>query len=144
MPHRDFDAARAERERLIEPETFTLGGETFTCVLAPALGDVFDLADAPEPGDDLLAASRAMAYFIDKLLVPADRERFATLIRSTSTPHGPINAYDVIEVGMYLAEVFSGRPSEPSTDSSGGRPESGESSSSAGSNGSADSSQTPG
>jgi hypothetical protein len=145
MPHRDFDAARAERERLIEPETFTFGGQDFTCVLAPALGDVFDLADAPEPGDDLMAASRAMAFFVEKLLVPEDRPRWHDILRALDTPHGPINAYDVLEVGMYLSEVFTGRPTEPSTDSSGGRASTGDNSTRSTTNGpEADTSATSG
>jgi hypothetical protein len=143
-PHRDFDAARAERERLIEPETFTFGGETFTCVLAPALGDVLDLVDAPEPSADLAGAAKAMDFFIRKLLVPSDRERWDELLRSSDTPHGVINAYDVIEVGMHLSEVFGGRPTGPSTDSSRGRDKDGEDSSSPPGNGTGPTSPTSG
>jgi hypothetical protein len=121
MPHRDFDAARAERERQVEPVTFTLGGEQFQCVLAPSVGDALDLADAPEPETSLIGSVRAIVRFVDKILVPADRARFAELIRKMDTPHGPVNAYDLIEVGVWLGEEYAGRPTDPSSDSSGGR-----------------------
>ena len=130
MPHRDFDAARAERERQVEPVTFTLGGEDFTCVLAPAVGDALDLADAPEPESSLIGSVKAITKFIDKILVPADRAKFKKLLRKIDTPHGPINSYDVIEVGVWLSEEFAGRPTEPSTDFSGGRATTGPTSSS--------------
>jgi hypothetical protein len=129
MPHRDFDAARAERERQVEPVTFTLGGETFQCV-APSVGDALDLADAPEPESSLIGSVKAIAKFIDKILIPADRGRFKKLLRKMDTPHGPVNSYDLIEVGMWLAEEYAGRPTEPSTDSSGGRATTGDTSSS--------------
>ena len=142
MPHRDFDAARAERERKTEPVTFRLGGEDFACVLAPSVGDALDLADAPEPEASLIGSVRAIVRFVDKMLVAGDRERFADLIRQMDTPHGPINSYDLIELGVWLGEEFGGRPTEPSTGSSDGREPTGRASSSASSNGQASSSPT--
>jgi hypothetical protein len=130
MPHRDFDAARAERQREVEPCSFTLGGQTFTCVLAPAVGDAFDLADAPEPETSLIGSARAIARFVDKLLIAKDRGRFQKMIRDVDTPSGPVNTYDLIELGQWLSEEYAGRPSEPSTDSSGGRATTGDTSSS--------------
>jgi hypothetical protein len=144
VPHRDFDAARAERERKIDPVTFTLGGEDFTCVLAPSVGDAFDLADAPEPETSLIGSVRAIVAFVDKILVPDDRERFTTLIRKVDTPHGPINSYDLVELGTWLGEEYAGRPTEPSTEPSGGRERTGEPSSSDSLNGSEPASPTAG
>lgn len=142
MPHRDFDAARAERERVAEPVTFRLGGQDFSCVLAPSVGDALDLADAPEPESSLIGSVRAIVRFVDKLLVAEDRERFADLIRSMDTPHGPINSYDLIELGVWLGEEFGGRPTEPSTESSAGREPTGTASNSGSSNGQGSSSPT--
>jgi hypothetical protein len=144
VPHRDFDAARAERERTVDPVTFTLGGEDFSCVLAPSVGDAFDLADAPEPETSLIGSCRAITAFVDKILVPKDRPRFKNLIRKMDTPHGPINALDLVELGSWLGEEFSGRPTGPSTESSGGRETTGESSSSDSLNGSEPASPTAG
>lgn len=143
MPHRDFDAARAERERKVEPVTFRLGGQDFTCVLAPSVGDALDLADAPEPEASLVGSVRAIVRFVDKMLVAEDRQRFADLIRSLDTPHGPVNSYDLVELGVWLGEEYGGRPTEPSTESSRGRETTGTPSSSATSNGSGSSSPTP-
>ena len=142
MPHRDFDAARAERERKTEPVTFRLGGEDFTCVLAPSVGDALDLADAPEPEASLIGSVRAIVRFVDKMLVAGDRERFAALIRQMDTPHGPINSYDLIELGVWLGEEYGGRPTEPSTESWDGRETTGRASSSASSNGQGSTSPT--
>jgi hypothetical protein len=141
VPHRDFDAARAERERIVDPVTFTLGGEQFQCVLAPSVGDALDLADAPEPETSLIGSVRAIVAFIDKILVPADRAKFGEVIRKMDAPHGPVNSYDVIEVGVWLSEEFSGRPTVPSTDSAGGRETTGGTSSSDASNEPAEPSQ---
>lgn len=142
MPHRDFDAARAERERKVEPVTFRLGGQDFTCVLAPSVGDALDLADAPEPEASLVGSVRAIVRFVDKMLVPEDRARFTALIHDMDTPHGPVNSYDLIELGVWLGEEYGGRPTEPSTGSSDGRESTGSASSSTTSNGSGPSSPT--
>jgi hypothetical protein len=113
VPHRDFDAARAERERKVDPVTFTLGGEDFSCVLAPSVGDAFDLADAPEPESSLIGSVRAITAFVDKILVVDDRQRFRELIRRVDTPHGPINSYDLIEQGSWVGEELSWTASAP-------------------------------
>ncbi len=50
MPHLDFEAARRQRQRSHgDPLTFGLGGETFTCLAAPTLGDAIDLAISGTP-----------------------------------------------------------------------------------------------
>lgn len=122
MPHRDFDAARAERERRTDPVTFRLAGEEFTCVLAPAVGDVFDLIDAPEPDSDAgIRAVRHALAFIEKLLIPGDRDRFRSAIRDPEADGGPVEPQDVMDVMTFLAREFTARPTEPSGDSSSGR-----------------------
>lgn len=143
MPHRDFDAARAERARAADPETFTIGGETFTCVLLPAIGDVLDLIDAPERDQNPVGAVRAAIAYIDTLLVPEDRARFQETIRGAEHDAGPVNGDDVLDVMWYLSERFTGRPTRPSDDSSSGRESGGETSSEDGSDSAAATSPTP-
>lgn len=131
MPVLDgFDAARAERRRHVDPLSFVLGGETFTCIPAPTLADTFDLADAPEP--DLanlteLGQVRALVGFIDRLLVDTDRARFADLLARRADPIDPL---DVVHLGAQLAEAYAGRPTQPSSASGGGRRRTGRRSSS--------------
>lgn len=131
MSHRDFDAARAERLRAIDPVEFTLGGERFSCVLEPALGDALVLAAAPEPEQNEAAAVKAILNFTAALIVPEHRRRWRRMIRRQvpnrfrRSPRHPIAASEVIELGTWLAMAYTARPFSPSSGSSAGRPGSG-------------------
>lgn len=122
-PHRDFDAARAERAREADPVSFTLGGERFTCVVEPTLADTFALMDAPEPVDNESAAVHAILRFAGNLVVPADRARWAKMVKAQKRgkTRTPVSPADIIELGVWLASEFTGRPSRPSSDLSAGR-----------------------
>lgn len=116
MPAPDFDAARRERARRRTPLTFTLGGEDFTCLAAPLVGDALDLAAAPEWGEK--GAVEALVGFIDALLATDDdRQRFQALLRRRDDP---IDNEAIFDVGVYLAEQFSTGPFGPPTGSSSG------------------------
>lgn len=132
MPHRDFDAARAERLRGTDPVTFTIGGETFTCVPSPCVGDALALADAPERGDNPSEALRAIIGFVRALLRPADRRRWDRTIRRQKASRlrrgQPVSSEEIWEVALWLTAEHSARPTRPPTGSSGGRPPSGDSS----------------
>lgn len=112
MPSRDFDAARRERDRTREPLTFTLGGQAFTCLAAPTVGDALDLADAPEhphPG-----AIPALVTFIEHLLASDDdRARFQALLRRREDP---IDHEAIIDVGAWLADQYVALPEEAPAD----------------------------
>lgn len=124
-PHRDFDAARAERLKGREPITFTMGGQSFACVVEPALGDALALAEAPEPDDSPSAALKAMLRFIEASLDPADRRRFRRMtVRQTARRlrrRAPVSSQEVFELGVMIASSYSARPSQPSAGSAGGR-----------------------
>lgn len=130
MPHRDFDAARAERLRKVEPVAFTIGGERFTCVAEPTLGDALALADAPEPEDNEAAAARALVRFVESLLVPSDRARWRRTIArqrySRWRRRPPVSTSELIELGAWLTVAYTARPTVPSSDSSSGRRPSGD------------------
>lgn len=119
MPARDFDAARSERQRDRDPITFTLGGETFTCV--PSLPICFFL-DVAEVGGPVL-----LALEVETCVVDDQRERFNALLRRTRDPLGE---EDVEAVHRWLVETYANRPTERSSGSPDGPLTSGEPSSS--------------
>lgn len=122
MPARDFDLARRERAAKRTPVEFLLGGERFTLMPTVPLGAAFDLHDAPEPEDDQATAVRAICGFIAQSIVPADVERWEQLLKRRDDP---IDPEAIVEVGTFITEHYTGRPTVPSSGSSGGRHTSG-------------------
>lgn len=125
MPHRDFDAARAERLRQVQPATFTIGGRRFTCVPEPTLGDALALAAAPEPDESPLAALLAQLRFVEALLDRRDRRRFRRMARRQTARwfargRPPVSAAEIHELAIWLASEHSGRPTRPSSGPSNG------------------------
>lgn len=116
MTHRSFP--RTAGLVLQEPVTFDLGGEQFTCRLRPSLGDTFELMDAPEPTPETTAqAVYTIARFIRRLLIEEDQERWHELMFTL----GQEDCGTLIELASWLAEQFSGFPTEPPASSSAGR-----------------------
>jgi hypothetical protein len=125
MPFQDFDAARRERLRAFEPIQFVLAGKRFTCIAHPVLTDSFALLDAPELLDDggapIAAGVRALAEFIERSIAsPREQRAFRKLLGRRDDP---IDATTIVELGEWLAEQYSGRPTvRPSGFSDGSRP----------------------
>lgn len=125
MPHADFDASRRAYQIDRDPVTFTLGGETFTVLPDPSLGDTFDLADAPDitpadlssDGSPDLVLVRTLARFIRRMLPPDDRARYDKALYSVPSTH----SYVIVECAVFITEQVTSRPSEPSGSSSPGR-----------------------
>jgi hypothetical protein len=122
MPYQDFDAVRRERQRAFEPIQFVLAGKRFTCIAHPTLADSFELLDAPELRDDqgapIAAGVRALAEFIERsIATPREQRAFRRLLGRRDDP---IDALTVIELGEWLAEQYSGRPTVRPSDSSDG------------------------
>jgi hypothetical protein len=124
--HRDFDAARRAHHIDRDPVTFTLGGDTFTVLPDPTLGDTFDLADAPDikpedfdpDGAPDLVLVRVLRDFIRRMLDEDERPRFdRAMYRIPST-----EAYVIVECAMWITEQVTGFPTEPPASSSSGRP----------------------
>lgn len=124
--HRDFDAARrAYSKGEIDPVTFILAGETFTCLCDPTLGDTFELADVPdlEPEDFdsssrfHMATIRRLSKYIRHMLPLEERPRWDGALYRV-----PVSEMAVIlEIANYITEAVAGRPTVPLTTSSRGR-----------------------
>lgn len=117
----DYELARRERNAKREPQQVVMGGERFSLLPTIPLSAGFDLVDAPEPepGAQLeSAAVRAICTFIRLALVDADQERFDALL---ARREDAVDAIDVMAYGALIAEVYTGRPTGPSTGSTGGR-----------------------
>lgn len=125
MPHRSFDAARRAYHIDRDPVTFDLGGERFTVLPDPMLGDVFDLMDAPEPVPENEQQSvRILAKFIRRMLPEGDRLRWDKVLLTIPSTESPV----IIELGMWIVQEMTARPTVPPTRSSGGRRRNGQNS----------------
>lgn len=112
MAHFNADEARSGyAPSLREPITFELGGETFTTLTEPMLGDVLTLADAPElDPENTGAAVIAISRFVERMLPLGDRERFRRVLdRIPSSQSGA-----VVELGGWLVQQISGNPTKRS------------------------------
>lgn len=135
----DLDAARRERNRNRQPVQFSIGDEVFTCIAVVPVGVAFDLAAAPELGDNRGAATYALITFVDQLLIEEDRARFADRIRRRDDPVDPEFILDLV---ARISQEYAARPTLPSSGSSSGRATDGPNSSSTPSPSSAASSST--
>lgn len=122
MPFQDFDAARRERLRALQPIKFRFGGKDFACVIMPTIADSFELATAPEPvlmdGTPVLAGVAAITRFIEALLANnRQRRQFQKVLRNRKDV---IDQQAIIDLGGWLAEQFTNRPLGSSTGSSSG------------------------
>lgn len=126
MTHRTFGAVRLSAQR--EPITFDFGlygEETFTVVPEPSLGDCHELQDAPEPTPtNALEASRMLARFIRRMLLPEDRHRFDEALKRIPASE----AHVVVDAATWIAEQVTGFPTTPPGGSRAGRRQSGNSS----------------
>lgn len=113
MPFADFDAAR--REAVNEPVAFQLRGERFECLARCPAGDLFALAGRGLSGV-------ACRDFISSVLDDGDLERFGKVLTNKADP---VDLDDLVTITEWLVEVYTGRPTKPSTGSPGGRPRTG-------------------
>lgn len=114
----EVELARRERASRRTPVTFDFGGQTFTLLPVVPIGLGFDLMDAPEPEDNKDEAARAIARFVRESLIDDDQERFDAVLRNRADPVDP---EALIHLGAVVTEVYTGFPSGPPADSSGGR-----------------------
>lgn len=105
----DFDAARSEAVR--EPVALQIGGERFELLPAAPAAAMFDLAATGLSGT-------ACKQFLEAVLVDDDLERFAKILAAKTDP---VSVDDLIDVTRRLVEVYTGRPTRPSTGSPDGR-----------------------
>lgn len=106
----DFDAARSEA--VSEPVALQLRGERFDLLAAAPAGAMFDLAAAGLTGT-------SCRRFIEAVLADdSDIERFAKVL---AQKHDPVSLDDLGDLARRLVEVYTGRPTPPSTGSPDGR-----------------------
>lgn len=118
----DYELARRERNAKREPNKVVMGGEEFTLLPTIPIATAFDLVDAPEPDGDNpsmeSAAIRALCTFIRLALVDEDQPRWNALL---ARREDAIDGVDIIAYGGMITAVYTGRPTVPSSGSSGGR-----------------------
>lgn len=128
--HLDFDAARRERERAThEPLTFTLGGETFTCLDSAPIGIFVDAIDDIERG----WSNRAYMNFVLGAVLEADEQRLRAVLRrkpvpatGESTAIPAVDPADIEDVFSALVDAYTGRrPTVRPSDSPDGPPTTG-------------------
>lgn len=110
MAHRDFDAEVAERARERDPIEFTLGGVRFTGRPVVPFGAALDLAAAPELKSDLAGAVEGIVAFLEQVVVDDQVPQVRDAVRR-------VNADMAYGCVVWLSEVYSGRPTEPSSGS---------------------------
>lgn len=115
--HRDFDAAR--RERQLEQLTFTVGGDTFTIDASLPAGVLLDLGRYTASSDSQQAFA-AFVGFWDEVIPPDDQERFAQAVRR-------VDLDTMIAMVEWIVEESTGRPlgrrsSSPEAPSTDGQP----------------------
>lgn len=103
MPHRSFSSpTRAEAV------TFDLNGRSYDCIRALPGGFFIDVRLGHVPAQS----------FFDVVLAEGDKADFAAAIRATEEPIVDQTTLDAIQA--YLIEVYTGRPTGRSSDSSNG------------------------
>lgn len=112
MGFRDFDAERAERAREagLDPIEFRLGGRDLVAAPTVPFGAMLDLAAAPEYAEDPLGAYRAAVAFISAAVVKGN----------VAAACGAVDEETLVAALNWLVEVYTGRPTGPSSGSADG------------------------
>jgi len=112
--HREFKAKRRDKP----PVTFTLEGETFTCLPDPpgaVLTDFLGDASSDQPG----RSAPALVNFITAVMVEEDVERFLAHVHSKEVV---IEIETLGEIVTWLIEEYADRPTARPSHSVGGPP----------------------
>lgn len=108
MPNKSFTTAVRSAD---DPVWFEVDGERFDCSPVAPGAAILDVAtlSASEDAQDRI---RAIPTFLDSVLMPESRARFAARM---GNPERPITVDTCGAVIAYLLEVYTGRPpAEPS------------------------------
>lgn len=121
MTHKDFDLARAERQREWDPVTFTLAGQEFAGRPAIPIGDIWTGGvKHPERFSTDVPMGRVFLQFAETLalwLPESDRERFWAIF---DEPKHDVIGQDLVDIVEWLTEEYTGRPTSPSAASPNG------------------------
>jgi len=110
MPFREFQSATNA-----EAVTFRIGTDIFEAAKECPAGILLSMASmAQEEGGNAVAGTMD---FLDSVMLPESRERFAARMRD---PQNPISLKVVTELVQWLVEVYTGRPTaQPSPSPAG-------------------------
>jgi hypothetical protein len=110
---KDFDTDRKARSIPVEDRTFILGGETFIgreSVRPEALTKWDGITDEMAVGEVLQATDDTILALIEDT-----DDGHARYLALRQREDDPISVPDLVEVGTWLVEVQTGRPTEPPT-----------------------------
>lgn len=118
MTLKDFDAARRERKRTLNPEqdkpiVFQIGGHAFSCAKVLPYGLVLDIALVPDDAPQTLQVA-ALNNLILQMIRPEHHEAWEALTRDTEDG---LDLDDIKAVVSWMMEVYTGRPTVPSSTS---------------------------
>ena len=119
--HKEFGVIHLDE---VEPLTFALGGEEFECRRAVQGSELLSFVRSTDVEDDA-AAAEAVIEFVKGSIVEDDRERFTDMLESDDVV---IPLDTLAEIGRWLLETYSARPTQPPSRSSSGRKKTGPSS----------------
>jgi hypothetical protein len=101
---RDFGSGRIDNE--VEPITFALYGETFTCVRMIPGKLLLDLV-ADSQSEDAAKSAGIITKFFTRVLNKESRERFDILLEDTDRI---VDVETLAEITGWLVEEFTNRP----------------------------------
>lgn len=113
---KDFGSSAVFDTAALEPVTFRLDGQTFTCRPALPGSTLLSFVAAADSGEGGRASSSIPQLF-SHAMEPAEYERFTTFIER-SDRIVPIDT--LAEIAAWLVEVYSERPTQPPTGSPNG------------------------
>lgn len=113
MTHRDFELPVSDSEA----PTFSVAGHEFKCLPDPPSGVLLELVGVV--GQDVAVQARGIIAFLEGCLTEADVEQFRTVIHAKDIV---IPLATLGSIAEWLAEVYAGRPTTPSSASVVGLP----------------------
>lgn len=118
MPTRDFTKKR-------EPVAFTIGAHTYNAYPAIAADPLADLG-ARLSGNlgnfETLGTDKQLAVLKEFLKEVLEPDSYELLNRQCSNRNDPVEAPQLLDVSLWLMEVYGMRPTEPPSSSSDGSP----------------------
>jgi len=112
--HKSFEVVNVDD---IEPLTFDLGGEEFTCYSEVQGKTVLDVLRASTEGDEDTRGLMLMLStldFFEKVMPAEEHKRLAKLLED---PKKIVPMTTLSSIMTWLIEEYSSRPTEPSSDS---------------------------
>jgi len=104
--YRDFGSGKSTGE--VEPVTFKIHGEEFSCRTELQGKTLLDLV-AQSSSEDPAQAAKTISNFFENVLLEESYKRFNALLTS---PDKIVSVETLAEISGWLVEVYAGRPEE--------------------------------